>query len=275
MKFGKIERIKVYDNRLTYESLGKALVEFESKEDALKCLKEYDQKEFMGHVLDVSFYYTNHKIVRKLANVIITNLDPEITQSDLVNALANRYQPISVMVLEAGEGLSGSKEAYVQFQTQGNAKKFIRDLNEYNQFVQEYNFQERNRILPGNNHKEAQLLTDYKERQLSNNTLMIKWLDFNTRRPHTKEEGKQEEVFQPYTKEEIQQIEEECKIQLEKYFAKYPSFKNVAVRLNIMDVKPIAYATFESIEECKQARDDLISDSDPLGKGYKLYANQA
>jgi len=39
------------------------------------------------------------------------------------------------MVLEAGEGLSGSKEAYVQFQTQGNAKKFIRDLNEYNQFV--------------------------------------------------------------------------------------------------------------------------------------------
>jgi len=79
MKFGKIERIKVYDNRLTYESLGKALVEFESKEDALKCLKEYDQKEFMGHVLDVSFYYTNHKIVRKLANVIITNLDPEIT----------------------------------------------------------------------------------------------------------------------------------------------------------------------------------------------------
>ena len=89
--------------------------------------------------------------------------------------------------------MTGAREALVQFANQQTAKRFINDMIHYNQWAfseQRPQGQERNKILPGNNRKEARLVTEFKENQKSPNTLMIKWFDFETRRPARKDDAK-------------------------------------------------------------------------------------
>ncbi len=125
-----IVKSKVVLDRKTSKGLGYGYISFRKQEDAEKCLKEMNNYVINGHaiILSMQTTQTQKKTFNEKANILLKNLDKDLTQSEL-HELCSKYGTIMSCKLETYPDGASRCFAYVQFETEEEATAATEQLN--------------------------------------------------------------------------------------------------------------------------------------------------
>lgn len=80
----KVRKAKVVLDRKTSKSYGYGYLSFNNEDEARRCLKEMNNAMIDGHSIVLSMKQ-DKKAFNEKANILVKNIDKEVTQSDLYN----------------------------------------------------------------------------------------------------------------------------------------------------------------------------------------------
>ena len=118
---------KVVLDRKTSKGLGYGYISFRKAEDAEKCLKEMNNYVISGHAIILSMQ-TQKKTFNEKANILLKNLDKDLTQSEL-HEQCSKFGSIISCKLETYPDGASRCFAYVQFETEQEATAATEQLN--------------------------------------------------------------------------------------------------------------------------------------------------
>lgn len=122
----KVQKAKVVLDKKTSKPLGYGYLNFHTQEEADRCLREMNNTEVYGRAIRLLPQGT--KSFNEKANVIVKNVEKDVTQQQLFN-LFNQFGGVQSCKLESYPDGTSRGFAYVQFETEDQATQAIEKLD--------------------------------------------------------------------------------------------------------------------------------------------------
>jgi len=125
---GVITSVKIMRHIVTRKSRGFGFVNFARKDEALYAEEKLDGKKLINNHIRV-YLKDKFKNMDKHANIIVSNLPLDITDSELKNLCEDFGHVFSVKILDGEDEVNHSKKAFVLFDNLQSAHTCIEGLN--------------------------------------------------------------------------------------------------------------------------------------------------